>query len=190
MTSLKTSLKSFPTMMLAASLSLAGASWAGEPPPAAPPPAAELGGNLKAIEGKWTCLGKTPDSPFAQAHPTKADMRIQADLNGHWYLMRYAEKKTKENPAPYVMSSFMGFDPARKLLVRTDVDGLGMITHLASQGWEADKLVWAGEVRGPPPTPFRETITKKSPKEIVSTLEVAGADGTWIVIGESICKKK
>lgn len=190
MTSLRACLQRCSTMMLAASFSIAGAARAGEPAPAAPPPAAELAGNLKAIEGKWKCMGKTPDSPFAKAHPTKAEMSIKADLNGHWYLMRYEEKKTKENPAPYVMRSFVGFDPARKQLVRTDVDGLGMITHLASKGWEMDQLVWAGEVGGPQKMQFRETITKKSPKEIVSTLEVLGADGQWIVIGENVCKKK
>src|SRR5688572_25399433 len=71
-------------------------------PAGPPPPAAELTDAFKPMEGKWKCDGKAPDSPFGKAHATKADMTWKSDLNGYWYVMRYEEKKTKENANPYV----------------------------------------------------------------------------------------
>lgn len=171
------------------------------PPPAAPaatpaaapagppPPATELTESFKPMEGKWKCDGKAPDSPFGKAHATKADMVWKSDLNGYWYVMRYEEKKTKENATPYIMASSVGFDPSKKQLVRTDIDGIGMVTHLSSKGWEGDKMTWSGDVMGPQKMTFKETITKKSAKELASSLEIAGPDGKFTGIMEMTCKK-
>lgn len=165
-------------------------------PPAAaeakppPPPAAELATNMKGMDGKWKCDATYPDLPAfgVKAHKAKADLTSKADLNGYFYATRYEEKKSKDNPTPYVMSSFVGFEPG-KGLVRTDLDGIGMITHLSSKGWDGDKLVWAGEVLGPTKIQFKETITKKGDKEMSSLMEMAGADGNFASLGEIHCKK-
>lgn len=157
-------------------------------PDQAPPPAAELG-QLKPLDGKWTCTGKTLETPYGTAHTISATMENKSDLNGYWRLWRYTEKKTKDNPTPYVMASFVGFDPQQKVLVRTDVDGLGMITHLSTKGWDGDKIVFEGAV-GPAKVPFRETLTKKSDKQITGLQEMKGADGNWIALAETTCKKK
>ena len=158
-------------------------------PAGPPPPAAELTDALKPMEGKWKCDGKAPDSPFGKAHATKADMTWKSDLNGYWYIARYEEKKTKENATPYIMTSSVGFDPSKKQLVRTDLDGMGMITHLSSKGWEGDKMAWSGDVMGPQKMTFKETITKKSAKEMASSLEIAGPDGKFMSVMEMTCKK-
>lgn len=157
--------------------------------PAPPPPAPELVSAMKVLDGKWKCEGKVADSPFGKAHPVKATVQQKADLNGYWYVTRYEEKKTKENPNPYAMSSSIGFDPSKKQIVRTDMDNMGMITHLASKGWEGDKLVWTGEVMGPQKMSFKETLTKKSDKEHSTLLEMAGPDGKWTTLIETNCKK-
>src|SRR5688572_7696065 len=158
-------------------------------PSGPPPPAAELA-QLKVFAGKWTCTGKTLDTPYGKAHPISATMDNKVDLNGYWHMWRYAEKKTKDNPTPYVMASFVGFDATKKALVRTDVDGLGMITHLSTNGFDGDKIVFAGDVMGPQKTQFRDSMTKKSPKEISSVLEMTGPDGKWLTLAETTCKKK
>ncbi|MDP2339886.1 MAG: DUF1579 family protein [Deltaproteobacteria bacterium] len=191
-------------IVLAASFALATQALAADPPkvaapaaaaPAAtaadqapPPPAPELGAAMKGMEGKWKCEGKAPDSAFGKAHPIKAEMTSRSDLNGYWYLSRYEEKKTKENPTPYVMESTVGFDPSKKTLVRTDVDGMGLVTHLTSKGWEGDKMAWSGEVMGMKML-FKDTLTKKSDKEVTTTLEMAGPDGKFSLMAELTCKK-
>jgi hypothetical protein len=156
---------------------------------APPPPAPELSAALKPLEGKWRCDGKAPDSQFAKAHAVKADLALKSDLNGYWYVARYEEKKTKENANPYAMNASYGFDPSKKQLVRTDTDNMGMITHLASKGWEGDKLAWAGDVMGPQKMQFRETLTKKSDREVMTMMELAGPDGKWVTLQEMTCKK-
>jgi hypothetical protein len=158
-------------------------------PEGPPPPAPELATNLKDMSGKWKCDGKTPDSAFTKAHPMKAEMNLKSDLGGYWYALRYEEKKTKENPKPYVMTGLAGWDPSKKMLVRTDADNMGQVTHLSSKGWEGDKLVWTGEVMGGAKVQFRDTLTKKSAKEISSLMEMAGPDGKFVTIGEMTCKK-
>ena len=87
------------------------------------------------------------------------------------------------------MASSVGFDPSKKKLVRTDLDGMGMVTHLSSAGWEGDKLVWAGDVMGAQKMSFKETTTKKSAKEMALALEIAGPDGKFANIMELTCKK-
>lgn len=156
---------------------------------AAPAPAAELGSAMKGMDGKWKCEGKISDSPFGKAHATKGEYQQKADLGGYWYVSRYEEKKTKENPTPYAMSGSVGFDPGKKMLMRTDIDNMGTVTHLASKGWEGDKIVWTGELMGPQKISFKETITKKSDKETALMLEMAGPDGKWSTLMENTCKK-
>ncbi len=194
------------TIVFAAGFVLATSAFAADPkapatpakaatPPAAaadaapPPPAPELDANMKGSVGTWKCDGGAPDSPFGKAHPVKAEMTFKSDLNGYWYFMRYEEKKTKENPMPYVMAATIGFDPGKKQLLRTDVDGMGMVTHLSSKGWEGDKIVWAGEVMGPQKMLFKETISRKGDKETASVLEMSGPDGKFALLAELNCKK-
>ena len=158
---------------------------------APPPPAPELAKNLKPMEGKWKCEGKFPESAFGKAHTSKAKFEgPKSDLNGYFYAARYEETKGKDNPNPYVMNEVIGFDPSKSELVRTDTDGMGGITHLASKGWDGDKMVWSGEtMAGPQKLQFKETQTKKSDKEYVIAMEMAGPDGTFAPLGELDCKK-
>lgn len=114
---------------------------AAKPDDKPPPPAAELL-QLKALEGKWKCTGKTVDTPFGAGHPTVGTMDLKSDLNGYWRSLRYEEKKSKENPTPYAMTSYIGFDGGKKQLLRTDIDNLGMVSHLASKGFEGDAIVF------------------------------------------------
>ncbi|HEY4221977.1 MAG TPA: DUF1579 family protein, partial [Myxococcota bacterium] len=159
-------------------------------PAAVPPPAADLAKNLKVMEGKWKCDGKFPESPAGKAHTAKATYETKSDLGGYWYLARYEEKKSKDNPVPYAMATEIGFDPSKGELIRTDVDNIGAVTHLTSKGFDGDKLVWTGEsMAGPSKQQFKETQTKKSDKEIDISMELAGADGTFASIGEIVCKK-
>ena len=168
----------------------APAAPAAAPTGAPPPPAADLAKNLKVMEGKWKCEGKFPDSAFGKSHTAKAVVETKSDLNGYFYVARYEEKKAKDNPMPYVMNEVIGFDPSKGELVRTDTDGMGAITHLSSKGWDGDKMVWAGEtMAGPQKLGFKETQTKKSDKEVVIAMEMAGPDGVFAPMGELVCKK-
>ena len=159
-------------------------------PDGPPPPAAQLA-DLKPIEGNWKFDGKMNDSQFGKGHAISASVEVKTDLNGYFRTMRYEEKKTKDNATPYMMSSFIAWDPSKTQFVRTDLDGMGMITHMAAKGWDGDKLSFAGEFQmGPQKMQIRDTMTKKGAKEIASLIEMAGADGKWFSLSESTCKRK
>ena len=159
-------------------------------PATPPPPDPALAKNLKPMEGKWRCEGTFPASAFGPAHKAKASFDMKSDLNGYFVTARYEERKAKDNPMPYVMMQVIGFDPSKSELVRTDMDGMGAITHLASKGWDGDKMVWDGEtMAGPAKMKFKETQTKKSDREIDIAMEMAGADGNFASLGDIVCKK-
>jgi hypothetical protein len=184
-------------LMVAAALTFAATAIAADPPAAGaapadqapPPPAPELAAAMKVMEGKWKCDGKTFDSPMGKGHAEKGESHTKVDLNGYWYMTRYEGKKTKEDAMPYAMASSAGFDPSKKQLVRTDLDNMGMVSHMSSKGWEGDKIVWTGEVMGPQKMSFKETTTKKSDKEMAIVFEIAGPDGKWGQMMEATCKK-
>jgi hypothetical protein len=160
------------------------------PANAPPPPSPELAKNLKGMEGKWKCDGTFPASQFGVAHKAKASFEMKSDLNGYFEMARYEEKKSKENPQPYVMQQVIGFDPSKSELVRTDMDGMGAITHLTSKGWDGDKMTWEGDtMAGPQKLKFKETHTKKGDKEVDIAMEMAGPDGNFAPLGDLVCKK-
>ncbi len=81
---------------------------------------------------------------------------------------------------------FIGFDPSKKQLVRTDMDGMGGITHSTSSGWENDKMVFTGKVLQAN-MEMKETF-QKAGKEVKHTVEVKGPDGAWLTMVENTCK--
>lgn len=157
---------------------------------APPPPAEELTAVGKWFEGNWKCAGKRLASHMGPEAPTKGKYTSKADLNGYWLSMRYEEQKAKDNPKPYVSALTVGWDPSKKQLVRTDIDGMGGITHSTSPGWSGDTMVFSGEaMMGPQKAAWKHTITKKGDKEFTSAVEMAGPDGKLAPMTEGSCKK-
>jgi hypothetical protein len=156
----------------------------------APKPAAELAA-LKGYEGKWKCEGKVNDSMMGPGHAMKNKVEVKTDLGGFFMSMRLEEQKSKVAPMPYSMQSFMGWDGAKKALVRSDVDNMGGVAHFtAPASWDGDKHVWTGELMGPMgKTGARHTFMKKGDKEMTSTFEMQGKDGAWMTLTEETCKK-
>lgn len=99
----------------------------------------------------------------------------------------YVEAKSKgATSPPYQSMSFIGFDPSKKQLVRTDMDGMGGIAHASSPGWVADALVFTGKYLHDG-TEMRETF-QKAGKDIKHTVEFKAKDGPWFTMVENACK--
>lgn len=159
--------------------------------PSGPPaPAKELAEAMKPFDGNWKCTGKVNDNPMGKGHSYAGKYTQKSELGGFWYVARHEETKTKDSPTPYSMIMTVGWDPEKKQLSRSDVDNMGGITHGTSKGWEGDKLIWEGSmVGGPEKITFKDTITKKGPKETHWATELTGPDGKSAVILEMTCKK-
>ncbi len=161
---------------------------AATPPPPAPKPAAELD-QLKLFEGTWKCDGKQPAGPMGPESAYKSSFKGKKDVENFWLAFDYTQKKSKAHPIPIVAKGFLGYDPATKKYVTMGVDNMGGSISETSPGWEADKLVFAGDGQmAGQKISFRETYTKKGDKEMIWSGEMKmGKD--WIPVGTDTCKK-
>jgi Protein of unknown function (DUF1579) len=155
---------------------------------APPPPAPEVA-QLKAFDGTFSCTGQAPASPFGPAHKTEATVKGGADFGGYWFILRYDEKKTAENPHPTAAQLTWGYDGAQKKLVGNCIDSFGTICHETSAGWQGDTMVWEGEaIAGGQKTGVRDTFSRKG-----TTIHHKGemqSEGKWMVLDEETCVKK
>ena len=162
-----------------------------QPPPApvAPRPAPELDA-LKFLVGTWRCDGRIGATPMGPEHAFKATAKTTRDLDGFWYTIRYSEKKAKDHPFPVTAVLAWGYDPVGKAWVGTGIDSFGGWGATTAKGFEGDKLVFTGEemLMGKK-TPLRETLTRKSDKEVSMLREVSMEKGKWMMLQDMTCKK-
>lgn len=157
--------------------------------PAGPPsPSPELA-KLAFFAGDWSCKGKVEPSPFGPAHATAGKVRVSKEIGGFWYMGRYLETKTAENPHPMVFQFVQGYDGTAKAFTMDCFDAFGSHCHQTSAGWQNDKLVYTGEASGSgPATPVRDTFTKTG----AASLEHLGEmqmEGKWVTIDHETCKR-
>jgi hypothetical protein len=162
--------------------------------PAAPPaplaPAPELVAFAKSLEGNWKCDTKFPAGGMGPGSPemaAKSTVSIKKDLNGYWYKGSYEVKKTKTIPGMKA-NFFLGYDPGSKQMIMSGLDSMG------GGSFEAGPLVGdsftvtgEGYMMGMK-SKVRETMTKKSDKEVFHKFEVDMGKG-FQSIGEDTCKK-
>jgi hypothetical protein len=162
---------------------------AGAAPPAMamPEPSKELAAAYADLVKKKNinCKSKVAASPMGPAYEGMVKQTFNSDLNDYFVMSTYEEKKSKTTPKPYASKSFATWDPMKKVMLRTDIDNMGAVSHYTSPGWEGDKLVFTGKVMGGPE--FRDT-TMKAGKEWKQVIETKGPDGSWMVMVENTCK--
>jgi Protein of unknown function (DUF1579) len=155
---------------------------------APPPPAPEMA-QLKPFDGMFSCTGQSPASPFGPAHKTQATVKGGADFGGYWFIVRYDEKKTAENPQPLSAQLTWGYDGTQKRFVGTCIDAFGTSCNLTSAGWQGDTMVWEGEsTMGGQKMGFRDTFTRKG-TGILHKGEMQ-SEGKWVVLDEENCAKR
>ena len=183
---MKTGLLTLGTAALIAIAAVSGfaAQTATKPAPpaagAAPSPAPELS-QLAYFDGDWSCSGQANAGPAGPAHATEAKVHVKRDLGGFWYMGRYEEKKTAENPHPVVFAWTWGFDRTAKAFTQDGFDNFGMHAHETAPGWQNATLVFAN-------SGSRDTFTKKSDSELEHQGEVQ-AQGKWIATDHETCKR-
>ncbi len=156
---------------------------------AAPP--TELDTNYKSFEGTWKCESRVPagaTGPNSPESTTKGTVKIKKDLNGHWYVGEYEAKKGKTTPE-MKGEFFLGYNPQTQQTTMTTFDSTGGMMHATGSGMQGDTLTFTGEgTHGGQKVKVRETMTKKSDKEITNRVEVDSGQGFQQVM-EQTCKK-
>jgi hypothetical protein len=156
---------------------------------ALPPPAGEMT-QLKLFEGRWRCEGRTEASAMGPAHVFRATVVAEPVLDGHWELVHYFERRSREHPVAAKTSGFWGWDAPAKRFVRSAKGNLGDHETAWSNGWEGDTMLWNGELHNfmGRKVAFRQTFTRKGERQINDTYEVE-LNGKWTRIGEGTCWK-
>jgi len=143
---------------------------------------------LDAMIGKFQCKGMAFASPMGPEHATTATVESKWVLGGQWAGYTYAEKKTTANPKPFVVSGYMGYDPAMKKFVNGGVDNMGGYGTAQADGWMGDDLVFVGPYNGGGMTMNgRDTFTK-SANGLKHMYEVE-ENGTWKKMSQETCTR-
>jgi hypothetical protein len=159
--------------------------------PPAPPP--ELDALYKGYAGSWKCEttfpagGMGPGSPEQKATST-VKIQKDKDLGGFWYRGDYQIKKTKTFPG--LRAGFaMGYEPVSKTALFMGADSMGGNVNAAGTGATPESVSFVGDgfMMGQK-VKFRETMTRKSDKEVAHKSEVDMGKGFQLAF-EDLCKK-
>lgn len=164
------------------------AASAGGMPMGSPKPAPELDAAYKGLAGPWKCdttflaNAMGPGSPEVKV---KTTIRFKKDLNGFWYRGDYDAKKTKDFPG-MKGTIYLGHD-GKQLLIGS-VDGMGGFA--SGTGMESgDTLTFLSDMNMMGmKMKTRETIEKKSAKEVVHRFEADMGKG-FQPMGEDVCTR-
>ena len=145
---------------------------------------------LDPLIGTWQCKGIAYATPWFPEHPTVGEVSQTWILDGKWMAFTYAEKKTTENPMPFTVTGFFGYDPEVKMLVVGGVDSTGGYSTGASKGWVGDVMTFEGPWHiGGMTAKARDTFTKKG-ANVVTHMGELEYEGKWMKLGEESCTKK
>jgi len=119
------------------------ASFAQQSASAAPPkPPAEMEQLKPIFAGTSECKGKNFASQFGPEHATRLTFTGSLELDGFWYVVQGAEKKTEANPTPGKFRAAFGYDPAAKKFVSIGIDNVGGRWMGTADTVSADKAVF------------------------------------------------
>ena len=150
-------------------------------------PAPEMD-QLKPLIGTWACTGEVFASTFGPAHPTRGTQTFTLQLGGFWVVVRSAEDKTPQNPAPLRALGAVTYDSGRKKFVTVGYDNLGGYA-IETSDTSVDNAVYTGSffLNGTE-TKVRDTYTMKGNEtHHVGEVQV-GSD--WKKLDQETCKKK
>ena len=145
---------------------------------------------LDPMVGKWQCTGMAYATPWGPEHPTAGEVTQGWILDGKWVNFTYAEKKTAQNPTPFTVTGYVGYDPELKTFVIGSVDSAGGYSTGASSGWVGDAMTFEGPWHiGGMTAKSRDTFTKKGTSEL-SHLGELEQNGAWMKLVQERCTRK
>jgi hypothetical protein len=176
-----------PAAPAAAAAPAAGAA------PAAPTPSPELDTLYKGLEGSWKCdttMAAGSMGPSSPELKMKSMVKISKakDLAGMWYRGEYEIKKSKTNPG-FKGTFMLGYDAMSKAGLNVSYDNMGGASLATANSPSGDTITFVGEsyTMGQK-MKTRETMTKKSPKEVEHKIEADMGKG-FQLLGTDDCKK-
>ena len=154
-----------------------------------PKPSPEWEAFMKGMDASWKCETTMPAGSMGPGSPEMkmaTSVKIRKELNDFFLIGNYEVKKTKSMPG--MKGAFALGSPDGKTLVSNNVDSMGNTSYTTGPlGADGGTLTGEGYMMGAK-VKFRETITKKSDKEMFHKVEVDSGKG-FMAAGEDTCKK-
>lgn len=143
-------------------------------------------GQFSFLVGEWECTGQVFAHGTVQAHATTARMHGEKAAGGQWVLFRYDEIATAQDPKPFHIDQYFGYDPTLKKFVSVAVDVVGYFSE-TSPGWVGDSITFEegtdGNIVG------HDTFTRRGQDEISHSGEDKDKQGRWIKTDEETCHR-
>jgi hypothetical protein len=160
-------------------------------PAAMPAPSPEIDALFKGYEGSWKCdttFAAGAFGPGSAEVKTKSEVKIKKELGGYWYKGEFKIKKQKTMPAMEGMF-ILGYDTVTKKAITSLYDSMGGFAHETATSATPEKIVFEGDnqMMGMK-AKVKESMTKKSAKEIEHTFEIDMGKG-YMPMGTDVCKK-
>jgi hypothetical protein len=148
---------------------------------AIPQPAPELA-ELAFFLGRWEAEGTFHATPFSSRKPIAMEIDVELVHRGFWIQTRTAERPTPDNPNPLTATYLWGHDPETGRFSAEWFDSNGGRASQTSGGWEADRLVFTGEMTyGGYRFALRDTFTRHGDDDYHHLGEVDLGQG-WIPV--------
>lgn len=141
---------------------------------------------LGKFVGSGSCTGQALGEDMKAFHATSGKLHAQKVLDGNWVEIRFDEDPRADNPKPFSVVQYIGYDKARKRYVSVLVDnsGSGYSTG-TSTGWKGDSISFdeslAGQAVG-----FRDIMTSSNGR-FGHTGMLRDKHGKWIKADEEHC---
>ena len=156
----------------------------------APQPAPEMS-QLKFFVGTFKCNGHALPSTVNPSgrRPIERTITGKMDLDNFFLFMRMDDEKTNENPKPIRGNWQLTYDGNKENFIAIWTDNLGRWFPQTSIGWEKDVIAFTGEfMLNDKKGVVRDTITKKSEREMVFTVDLQSGS-SWVPFLELNCRK-
>lgn len=143
-------------------------------------------GTFGFLAGDWTCTGRVFAHGNVPARSTTARVQGMSVVGGRWVLFRYDEDNTAENPRPFHIDQYFGYDPKTRQFVSVALDSGGYFSE-TSPGWTGDSIVFdeteGGKIVG------HDTFTRGGQDEFSHTGRSLEADGKWVETDQETCHR-
>lgn len=136
--------------------------------------------------GDWNCAGRVFAHGKIAAHLTTAQAHGTKVVDNRWILFRYDEETTAENPKPFHIDQYFGYDLDSRQFVSVALDTGGYFSEtspeLVGDSISFDETT-DGKIVG------HDSFSKMSQDEILHVGRSLNNEGKWVETDEEICRK-
>ena len=146
---------------------------------------------LSDFLGDGKCTGNAMATEKTPGHASVAHFHGEKTLDGNWIVVHYDEDQTAENPKPYHVVQYLGYDSKKKQFVGVGFDNSGSsYGGGVSSGWKDDifNLDDTTAMDGKNVS-YRDVFTRKGSNELSHAGMMRDKNGKWAKMDEETCHK-